>query len=153
MEVQRKFFTSLLEILFCIDHSQERVPTIHQRGGRSSYELEGPHEIAHRIRLYTNTTHDGLHIDLGYTMDQNYPSMVLMPALEECIGMPNVHIFLHHPEFQTPPVPCINGNHVRSYIGLRDNSSGLAMSSESFRHCNWEAIRHSAIHLPSVDQG
>ena len=142
------FSTSLPEKCFCTDNHQERVPSIHQQDGRLSCELEGTHKIAHGIRLYTDTTHDGLHVDLGYTMDQNYPSMVLMSALEECIGMSKDHIFLHHLEFQTPPVPCI-----WSYIGLRDNSSGLAMSSESFRHCNWEVIRHSAIHLPSVDQG
>ena len=109
--------------------------------------------MAHLPRPYSDPQYDGLHVQLSYTDDQDYPSPALMPEYElNLFTISIAHFFLTHKEMPPAKHPCFNGSRVRAHDTRKDQGWWIEEVAHAFTSADIEEVEPFSYTADSLDK-
>jgi hypothetical protein len=116
VERQTVLFSKDEVITFVIGNYGEIPQLKHQCGEHSALQMLDTHEMAKKVRRYTNPMFGDIKITLKYTPHQNYPPPVMMADYENIGNVSNATIYTKHKSRALSTEQCRTGSRVRQYM-------------------------------------
>jgi len=104
------------------------------RGGHSNVQLEGTHEMAHRLIMFKEKTCYGEHVELTYKpkQDKLSPAHMVKVKDEECTETLVSRFFFQHKNMPPATRPYMNGFRMFSYHVWMMDSKWIGILRNAF---------------------